>query len=129
MTETRKLKFHGEEITLTRVDDVRWQGSDGTMYVDLNSDPGYPGLKPFETGKWDPFWEDAKPHDRAFNILKTNLDYADNHLSGIKVTGDFASGVINTMAKGAYAVVAGPVYLILGAGYGLIRWLSFGGKL
>jgi len=92
---------------------------------DPNTDPGYCGLAPLETGKWDPFWQIAcKRHDRAFDKLKAgNPDK-----TGLQVTGEFMGDVIAGAAEGLYAVVTAPIYLLVGGLGGLVRWNSISMK-
>ena len=88
-------------------------------------DPGFCGMAPLQTGKWDPFWKSAcQNHDKAYNSLKLGLNNGDG---GLEVFGQFVSNIGLEMAKGAYAVVAGPFYILIGGVGGLLRWFQLGG--
>lgn len=105
-------------------EDGYWIDDDGCKYPDF-FDEGYPGLEPFTTGAWDPFWKDeAKNHDKAFAAKKTGYEGKTNG----EVAGDFIKGVSIKMVKGAYAVVAGPLYILIGGIGGMFRWMTLGNK-
>ena len=80
-------------------------------------DPGYCGLEPFTTGPWDPYLPNAcTPHDQDMQSQK------DGKLlrSPFNTAGRFIKNSAIVAAKGLYAVVAFPVYVIIGAIGGLI---------
>lgn len=82
----------------------------------MTYDPGYCGLAPLETGPNDPWWKRAcKPHDEAHNALKAGL------LEGsyMRPFGRFLLDIGKGMLQGAFLVVSGPVYAIVGGVGGL----------
>lgn len=75
------------------------------------------GLGGIHTGDWDPFDEAAKAHDDAQQMQIDGLP----HARPIVYTGDFIRDVAVTTAKGAYAVIFGIPYAVIGGIVGLIR--------
>jgi hypothetical protein len=83
-------------------------------------DPGHCGLPPIETGEWDPFWPECAKHDEEYIKLKEGKETKSN----LETQTDFAAGVFVTMAQGAYALLAGPAYILIGSLGGALRWLQ-----
>ena len=93
---------------------------EGTIYPGILFDPGYAGVSPFQTGKGDPLWIAAKPHDKAFNRMK--LGYQDSTKDNLKVFGEFSEALGTEALKAAYVLAAAPFYWLIGGVGGLIRW-------
>lgn len=92
---------------------------------DKKDDPGYIGLDPFTTGKYDPYWRDAgKPHDKDFQNRKDGKE----HPPLLAVSGDWVVNTTKVAIKGVYAVATYPVYLTVGLIAGAIRWFQIGPK-
>lgn len=86
-------------------------------------DKGYCGLEPLETGKHDPFWKDAcKPHDVWFNRLKAGKLTSGVDDGILATTGKFVASTALVAVKGAYAVAAAPIYIVIGGLGGMLRW-------
>ena len=80
----------------------------------------YCGLSPITTGESDPFYKRGicQRHDAAFQKLK------DGDLSGknFLVNWDFSKDILKGMVEGAYMVLTGPVYLLVGGVLGVLRY-------
>lgn len=119
MQKSKVVTINGNQIYLVWDDRGFWIDAKGTVWPDIWDDPAYCGLDPVTTGPWDPFWKrTCKPHDTAFAALKTG--YKGN--SPFKVFGSFVGSTLETMAQGAYALAAGPAYILIGGVGGLLRW-------
>ena len=83
-------------------------------------DPGYCGLDPLTTGPEDPFWRDGvcQSHDKEYEELKVGNPDQSNWVT----QRNLATGILGTMARGVYSIVAGPVYLVVGVLGGAARW-------
>jgi len=84
-----------------------------------DNDPDYCGLGKLVTGEHDPFWETScKPHDKAFQ------DWKDGKPSKglVRTTADWAVNCTKVFARGVWAVVGFPFYLIGGGLGGMLRW-------
>lgn len=124
-TITKSVEFQGIDILLRWDDQGFWVDSYGTRWPDIWDDAGYCGIAPAETGKWDPFWQKAcVNHDRDFNALKAGYKDGD----ALKTFGNFTGSVLSTMAGGAYAVVMGIPYIIVGGIGGLLRWAQISSR-
>lgn len=78
------------------------------------------GVAPFETGEWDPYAvTSCAPHDEEYNPLLTG-DRPDK--TNVQTQIDFVKNATVTAAKGLYAVVTYPVYVLVGAVGGYFRW-------
>lgn len=100
--------------------DGEYYNSYGTKLADITVDPGFCGVSPFETGKGDPFWKTAcVDHDKAFD--RAMAGYQDTTTDNLKTFGNFAVAIGTGMVSGAYQVLAGPYYLLLGGVYGFFR--------
>lgn len=88
-------------------------------------DPGYCGVEPIETGKGDPWRKIACwRHDKAFN--KAKAGYADSTQDNLKTFGTFTVDIATGMLSGAYQVLSGPFYWLVGGVFGFAReqWIS-----
>lgn len=87
-----------------------------------DKDPGYCGLDPETTGKYDPYWKDAcEKHDGDFQ----NLIDGKPHPSLLEVSGDWVVNTTKVALKGVYAAATFPVYFLGGLIGGAIRWAQW----
>lgn len=90
--------------------------------VDDKKDPGYCGLDPITSGKYDPFYQDAcSKHDADF----TNKIDGKPHPTLLAINGDWIVNTTKVALKGAYAVTTFPLYLVGGLIGGTVRWLQW----
>ena len=85
-------------------------------------DPGYVGIEPFVTGKYDPFWKEAAAKNDA--DFQKKIDGL-KHPSLAEINGDWIVNTTKVAFKGAYAVASYPIYLIGGLLLGSARWLQW----
>lgn len=116
-----KIYFKGQTLTLyLQKDGVTYKDAQGTEYPEIDTDYGYCGVSPFETGKGDPWWKLAcEPHDMAFD--KARAGYADSTQDNLATFGKFSQAIGTGMLTGAYQVISGPFYWLLGGVYGFFR--------
>ncbi len=84
------------------------------------TDPGYCGITPFVTGKYDPWWKIwCVKHDNKFNQMAAGTYEG----SGFKVAAESVVEIAQGMVAGAYLLVSGIPYLLVGGILGgLTRW-------
>lgn len=93
--------------------------------LEVDNDPGYCGIAPFETGSWDPLWKVCRRHDAMFDwqkdhegqveesILKTNATFIGQAL---------AAGVIGAGTL-VWSIIASVLVVAVGVPRQTIRWL------
>ena len=100
--------------------DGSYKDSHGTVYADITIEQGYAGLEGiFQTGKGDPFWRAAKLHDKAFSRAK--LGYQDSTADNLETLKNFTIDIGTGMLTGAYMLIAGIPYILIGGVGGFIK--------
>lgn len=79
------------------------------------------GAKGVATPNWDPYYKsgDCPKHDAEYEKILAGQ----KHDSAWVTTRDFITGASRTMLKGAYAVVAYPIYVLVGGVVGFFRMI------
>ncbi len=85
----------------------------------FGDDPGYCGLAPLTTGQSDPWWKRGAcaAHDEAYQSL---IDKAPGE-PALRTFGRFTRDIIGGMAEGAYMLLSGPLYWLIGGVGGVFR--------
>lgn len=118
---THKIEFKGNTILLFPLPNGDFIDAKGTIYPALLFDPGFCGLSPLETGKGDPWWKrTCQPHDHAFNNMK--VGFQDSATDNLKTFGKFTEDIATGMLQGAYLLVSGPAYWLVGGVGGALKW-------
>lgn len=94
------------------------------MMEDEKEDKGYCGLSPLETGEWDPFIEDCRKHDPTYIKLMKKLKTRSNWVTQRDFTTGILSTTVKTVAKATYVVITAPVYIVIGAFGGALRYFQ-----
>lgn len=82
----------------------------------------YCGIEPFTTGKRDPWYKRSlacKRHDPPMQALIDGRVEATE--PALKTFGRFTKDIIGGMAEGAYMLMSGPVYWLIGGVLGIGR--------
>jgi hypothetical protein len=88
----------------------------------LQIDPGYCGIGPFETGKYDPFWKSgACPrHDKMMTYQKQGELYESIWDTQSTFACDMAKTTAKEVSEGVYALIFGVPFALLGGIVGTV---------
>ena len=89
------------------------------MTDSIKPDPDYCGLGEANTGPNDPWWKRACiPHDTAYQALIEKKADAGPY----RVFGTFTKNIAVGMAQGAFMLLTGPLYWLIGGVGGIFRY-------
>ncbi len=96
--------------------------------VDHGNDPGKCGIKPFETGTWDPLYFVCRRHDAMYDYQKDNNGKVKESI--IKTQAQFTLDAATAALRGLYAIGAFFIYvpLVWTIGLGIQGWRRWTGN-